>query len=351
MSKIKSSLRRHWVASLACAICVASIALPARAEEKISPEARAYFKNGVELLKGEAPNYQDAYYQFKLAYEKSKSWKVLGNYGLCALKLERDEEAIAFYDEYLKGGGKRIDKDEREAIERDLLLVKGNDATLDVSASASEFTLLDARARSSLGAQSYAITDGKRSLTLRAGEHHAVATAPDGRTLTWDFLLEPGQRASHHFDFDAPPPSAAKEVLPPPAPQAGLAASPPSPSEAGSGLRTAGFITAGIGVLALGSSVITGLMAKSQEHAATSQCNANRVCDPAAEGAFDKGTNLSHVTNYLLIGGGAATALGVGMIAIGWPRGTEHTNESASNVRIEPLLAPGTGGLLATGRF
>src|ERR1041384_2551839 len=69
----------------------------ARAQEKISDEAKLYFKNGVELIQQSPPNYQDAYYQFKLAYEKSGSWKVLGNLGLCALKLERDGEALPAY--------------------------------------------------------------------------------------------------------------------------------------------------------------------------------------------------------------------------------------------------------------
>src|SRR6187402_1376617 len=203
------SLRRgQGITTLACVCCVASVSAAAHAEEAISAEARGYFKNGVELLKGDPPNYQDAYYQFKLAFESSKSWKVLGNYGLCALKLERDGEAIAFYEEYLKRGGKRINKDEREAIERDLLLVKGNDATLTLTSSAAEFTIQDSRIGSSLAAQSYSLGGDTQSLTVRAGEHHLLALSPDGRSLTWNFSIEPGKNSSHHFDFDAPPPVA-----------------------------------------------------------------------------------------------------------------------------------------------
>ena len=68
--------------------------------------AKRYFQNGVDLITGSQPNYQDAYYQFQLAYqESSKSWKVLGNLGLCALKLERDQEAASYYEQYLKKGG------------------------------------------------------------------------------------------------------------------------------------------------------------------------------------------------------------------------------------------------------
>ncbi|HEY3666905.1 MAG TPA: hypothetical protein VGL19_12920, partial [Polyangiaceae bacterium] len=95
----------------------------ARADEPISEDAKLYFKNGVELIQSQPPNYQDAYYQFKLAYEKSHSWKVLGNFGLCAFKLERDGEAIQYYTDYLKGGGNDVDPDERAALRRDLLVL------------------------------------------------------------------------------------------------------------------------------------------------------------------------------------------------------------------------------------
>ena len=87
----------------------------ARADDAIPEEAKLYFKNGVELIQSQPPNYQDAYYQFKLAWEKSKSWKVLSNWGVCALKLERDGEAIWAYTEYLKQ--KEIDPDDNFAFD------------------------------------------------------------------------------------------------------------------------------------------------------------------------------------------------------------------------------------------
>jgi len=83
---------RAWSA-LACLFFTLATRVT-HAEEKISEEAKLYFQNGVELVQNQPPNYQDAYYQFKLAWDRSHSWKVLGNWGLCALKLERDGEAI-----------------------------------------------------------------------------------------------------------------------------------------------------------------------------------------------------------------------------------------------------------------
>ena len=95
---------RAWSA-LACLFFTLATRVT-HAEEKISEEAKLYFQNGVELIQNQPPNYQDAYYQFKLAWDRSHSWKVLGNWGLCALKLERDGEAIWAYSEYLKKGAR-----------------------------------------------------------------------------------------------------------------------------------------------------------------------------------------------------------------------------------------------------
>jgi hypothetical protein len=346
----RSHRRFNWFSSLAVAVYLVGSPGVARAEEKISAEARGYFKNGVELLQGDAPNYQDAYYQFKLAYENSKSWKVLGNYGLCALKLERDGEAIAFYEEYLKRGGKHINKDEREAIDRDLLLVKGNDATLQLTSRVEEFALQDARSGSLAPAQSYSVSGGRLTLIVRAGQHHLVATASDGRSVSWDFSVEPGQTASHDFDFD-PHPAAAVTEEPKASPQPMQQEPAAVPSEHNTTLRTAGFVTAGVGLLVLGGAGVTGLMAKNKESSAKSQCSADHVCDPALQSEFDKAGDLAHVSNYLLVGGGVVTVVGVTMIALGFHGSGSKSSQSARAIRLLPLLSPSQGGLIAEGQF
>jgi hypothetical protein len=334
------------MALLVAELCVGSVTLSAHAEERISPEARAYFKNGVELLQADPPNYQDAYYQFKLAYEKSQSWKVLGNYGLCAVKLERDGEALSSYTEYLRRGGDQIDADERQAIERDMLLIKGNGSTVELTSKLAEFDIQDSRSGSTVGSQSYPFTGGKLTLFLRAGAHRLTATAKDGRSLTWEVNLQPGRTVSHDFDFDAPPTSST-------APEAGAVQSqnsvaPAEPPAQGRGLQIAGFVTAGVGVLALGGGVVTGLMAKSKESDATGACDANKVCPTAAESSFDDAASLARTTNILLIGGGVLTAAGLGMVVFGRP---SSEAPKAARVTLVPVLSSNAGGVFASGRF
>lgn len=217
--------------------------------------AKRYFQNGVELITGSEPNYQDAFYQFQLAYQESaKSWKVLGNLGLCALKLERDADALAYYDQYLKKGGNEIAPEERNAIEQDLLLLRGNLAVVHITSPVADLQVVDKRSGSKAPPQSYKLKDGVLDLQLRAGSHNITASSGD-RRLSWDVVLEPKGTTSHVFDFDAPvapvaapapaaAPAEPRPVTPPPQPA--------EPGRGGSNLRVPAFVTFGVGAVGLG---------------------------------------------------------------------------------------------------
>src|SRR5580658_8283091 len=90
----------------------------------ITPEARARFSAGVNLLKDpDGPRYEEAYREFKAAYASSPSYKILGNLGLCAMKLERDAEAIQAYEKYI-ALGKDLDPAEIAQVKTDLQTLK-----------------------------------------------------------------------------------------------------------------------------------------------------------------------------------------------------------------------------------
>src|SRR5579871_4921957 len=93
---------KHLVVLAAVCSAVAGLAQAAHADDvAISPEARNHFAAGVALLQDpKAPRYEEAYREFKAAYAASPSSKILGNLGLCAMKIERDEEAISAYETY-----------------------------------------------------------------------------------------------------------------------------------------------------------------------------------------------------------------------------------------------------------
>src|SRR5690242_12924037 len=61
----------------------------------INEEGRRHFNAGVALLQDpEGEKVEEAYREFKTAYDVSGSAKILGNMGFCAMRLERDGEAI-----------------------------------------------------------------------------------------------------------------------------------------------------------------------------------------------------------------------------------------------------------------
>ena len=338
---------------LASALCAGLmlVSTAAHAGDAISDEAKAYFKNGVELIQEQPPNYQDAYYQFRLAYEKSKSWKVLGNLGLTSFKLERDGEAIQYYTDYLKGGGNDIDPDERSALQRDLLVLNGNSAGLTLSSATADIDLTDSRAGSTAPPQSYRLEGGKLALRLRAGTHTLTATH-NGKTLRWEVALSPGRTESHDFDFSEP---ATAAVAAPVGPVAAAATTPvtqapePGATSSGSPLRTAGFVTAGVGVGALVGGVVVGLMAKGKENDAKKDC-IELVCKTSSESKFDSAKSLATVSNILVIGGSVLTLGGVGMIVFGGPK-SETTSTAHATLRMLPTVGRDGAALWATGSF
>ncbi|MFZ5891315.1 MAG: hypothetical protein ACOY0T_09715 [Myxococcota bacterium] len=337
----------------AVGLSVAMSPLAAAAQERIPEEARAYFRNGVELLQGDPPAYQDAYYQFKLAFEKSNSWKVLGNLGLCAVKLERDGEALAYYDEYLKRGGKGINKDEREAIERDMLLIRGNTASVELSSNPEEVDVLDVRSGATAPGQTYTISPAKKVLLLRAGAHTLTATAKDGRTLRWEVALTPGKSVSHVFDFAAPDPAKPTTADTPPGNIVKPDQPPPPPvqpveSSGGIGtLRIAGLVTTGVGLALLGGGFVVGANMRSKEDEADKLCD-NMTCDPRAEGLYQDAESLAKTANALFISGGVVTAVGVGLVIFGGPSSKQA---SSKPFRVTPVFSGGLNGLVASGSF
>ena len=330
---------------------VLGTALPASAEEAISEEAKLYFRNGVELIQSSPPNYQDAYYQFKLAYEKSKSWKVLGNLGLCSFKLERDGEALEAYQAYLKSGGNEIDPEERKQLERDVLVITGNSAAVNLVSSVPDVEVVDMRAGTSVPPQTYKFTGTSLALRLRAGSHTLTATTPDGKQQRWEVQLSPGKTIEHRFTFETAPVAVAPPLAAAPPPNEPPPADSGSDGGGGGGLRTVGFITLGVGGAALIGGVVTGIMAKGKEDDATGQCQ-GKVCPTAAEKDFDSASSLAGVSTVLYIGGGVLAAAGLGMVVFGGGSSEKPaTAQQAPRLELSPYVGKNGAGFFAAGAF
>jgi hypothetical protein len=344
---------RSFIGSLGLAVLL--WAAPAAAEDAIPEEAKLYFKNGVELIQSQPPNYQDAYYQFKLAWEKSKSWKVLSNWGLCALKLERDGEAIWAYTEYLKQSGKDVDPDERKDLERDLLLLNGNAASVTVTSDVPDLEVIDARAGSAVPPQTYRLEGGRLALRLRAGSHTLTASS-QGKSLKWDVTLSPGRTEEHRFDLADS--SGAAAAAPAPAAASPITSTTAAPNKdvvkpSGGTVRKVGYIVTGAGLLALGGGAFLGAQAKQDEKQLREDCHnlpaTGYSCPDSSESGFDKAIDKANMANVLMIAGGVVAAGGVAMIIWGGPKKANAT--SAASFQLSPLFGPHDAGVFAQGSF
>src|SRR3954464_1177523 len=136
------------IAPLILLTSVVLLAPSVRAQEgEISEQARAHFQAGVNSLQDpDGARYEEAYREFKAAYQASPSWKILGNLGITAMKLERDGEAIEAFQKYLAGGAASLAPDEREQFQRDLATLKAGVVRLSLDVNLPGATITDERA-------------------------------------------------------------------------------------------------------------------------------------------------------------------------------------------------------------
>lgn len=262
-------------------------------------EARIHFTAGVNLVRDPArPRYEEAYAEFKRAYELSGSPRILGNIGLCAMKLERDAEAIEAYARYLSDVPD-LSTEEREQVERDLVVLKATIATITVETSPPGARIVDSRIifQGEPITNVYGPITTRTELGLRRGHHVLKARFDNGREVTWETDINGGETRM----FELPP----AVVSPVPgsvnAPAASTKDVVPRPTP------TSVYVVGGA-TLALGiASLITGLVAVDKR----SEFDAiNDGRDPArATDVRSTGEALNRVSDVLLVG----TVIGAGV--------------------------------------
>ena len=263
--------------------------------DEAADEAKKYFETGVGYLEDpDGERIEEAYYAFKRAYDLSKSPKVLGNIGLCAMRLERDGEAIDAYTEYLKLPD--IDADERAQIERDLRSLSTSTARITITVDQPNTVILDSRTAVRGDAVTNTYGPIAKSVTLRMRQgHHVVRVKRDGMDRgVWEFDAKPGDALAHYFH--AEPVKKVHDAVP----------------VANDGVHPAAWLLTGVGSAALAAGAVTGFMTRSAVSDLEHQCP-NNVCPPGYDlnAKRDSTQTLATVTNSLLLGGGLLAAAGV----------------------------------------
>jgi hypothetical protein len=196
------------MAAVSGLLVVAAFAPDVRAADVvITEEARTHFAAGVALLQDpKAPRYEEAYREFRAAYAASPSYKILGNLGLSAMKIERDAEAIHAYEAYLKDGGPDITTEQREQVQRDLLTLKSGMLAVTVSSDPPGASIVDARTpvegpdvRNSYGSLMEPTTLG-----LRHGHHLITARLQGYLDQQWEFDATESTAPPHVFVMTKP---------------------------------------------------------------------------------------------------------------------------------------------------
>jgi hypothetical protein len=285
---------------LACAVVAASFAPAAiarAADEAINEDARKHFAAGVALLQDpDGARYEDAYREFEAAYAASLSPKILGNIGYCALKLERDGEAISAYTRYLQEVPD-IDAAESAQIARDVATLGAGLVRVSLSVDASDATIVERRlpVRGESVTNLYGPVNGSIEIGIRPGHHVVEAKAHGDELEPWEFEAKPGAALTHVFARKA---AVVVETSHPPVPSNSSHALP--------------WVVMGVGAAALATGGVLGVVTLGKANAIASNCPGN-VCPStyALKPAQDDVHKFVTITDTLLIGGGVVAAAGL----------------------------------------
>lgn len=303
----------------------------AHAQEKISAEARAHFEAGVALLQDpDGARYEEAYREFVTAYEQSRSSRILGNVGLCAMKLERDAEAIEAYSRYVEDVAD-IDPVERDQIRRDIITLRSGVVRITLNVSPPGAKIVDVRVavRGEPVTNVYSPKGDQIVLGVRPGHHVLKAKI--------------GDRESAVVEIDATPGTAFTRALVVAPPSAPLQVARPAPSKA------LPITMLGLGLASLAAGGVTGYLSMKKVDDIAGQCP-NGECPPSydLERAQREGRIFTTATDILLVTGGILAVSGFAWLLLQPSGSAPPAREKPSTPRASAACT-GTGCFAAVG--
>src|SRR5258706_1625426 len=196
-----TTMRRLLLAPLLGLSLLVSAAPSRAADPPISEQARVHFQAGVNLLKDpDGARYEDAYGEFKAAYADSPLYKILGNLALCAMKLERDGEAIEAYQKYLERAGE-LDPAEVNQVKTDLATLTAGLVTLTLNVDQPGSSIIDTglptHGEKIMNRYGPASAVRPLQIGMRAGHHVVVGKLAGYEDSSWEFDAATGRTMSH----------------------------------------------------------------------------------------------------------------------------------------------------------
>jgi hypothetical protein len=265
------------------------------ADDSINDDARRHFTAGVALLQDpDGARYEDAYREFEAAYAASLSPKILGNIGFCAMKLERDDEAITTYSRYLQDA-RDIDPAEAAQITRDVATLRAGLVRVTITVDVPDANVIDKRlpVRGESITNLYGPVTGKWEIGLRPG-HHVMDIKARGALLDpWEFDAKPGANLSHAFTVKRPVVVMHRSYAHP----------------------LPWFVT-GLGGATLVAGGVVGALTLGKVNVISNNCPGGACPQSytALKSAQDDARRFVNITDGLLIAGGVVTATGVWLL-------------------------------------
>jgi hypothetical protein len=335
---------KHWLKF--GLLCIALfLASPALAQEvEVSDDARRHFTAGVNFMQDpDGARYEEAYREFKAAYAASPSWKILGNLGIAAMKLERDAEAITAMEKYLEQGAEQLPADERAQFERDLSTLRASVVRVKLQSAPPGAVVTDERVpvQGAPITNRYSLEAGEFELGVRTGHHRMTARLAGYEDAVWEFDAAPGADQTHVFEMKprAVPVAAApgQSTLPP---DRGVPTGyeRPTPASVYVGLAATGAFTAG--------AVVTGVLALGKK---SDFDDANTGATPDEAEDLSSSTKSMNLVTDVLIGAAVVSAAVTTYLYLDRPEVPVGQEQGA--LKLEPLLGRDAALMSLSGRF
>lgn len=308
-----------------------------RANVEITEKARRLFEAGVDFIQDpDGARYGEAYRSFKAAYEESPSWKILGNLGISAMKIERDGEALDALEAYLEAGRSDLDDDEIKQVERDVRTLRASTTWVEITTNVSGATAEDTRVPLSGEHVSnrYEFEGSKLRIGVHNGNHTISIKKPGYAAQSWTFTAS-GEDLTHDFVL---------AVETKPQPTASDSASTKDP-ETARPVPVLTWITIGTTAAFTAGAVVTGVMALDKQKQFDEE---NGNDEEVAKKLRKSGQTLNLTTDILI--GAAVVSAAVATISY-FTRPTVVVEPKDNAVSWTPVALRGGGGLVLSGSF
>jgi hypothetical protein len=315
-----------------------------QAQPAKNAEAQRHYDAGLAYVdEPNGPKWEEALREFRAAYTASGQWKLQNNIGLCALNLERDEEAIEAYQDYLARSGDELAADKRRQIEKDVATLSAGLVRVELEVIPVDATVLDERRNSKgeLVSNRYTITEGKISLGLHPGHHQLTLEAAGHQSEEWSFEAEPASKHSRQFRLVPKSVSlASPSAMKPSGASLAPAALPRSERRTPTSVYVGLIATGGFTAAATTTGILT--FGKNKDFQAS--------VDPVEQDSLAKSGRTYALLTDVGIGAAVLSAGVTAYLYLTAPK-SAATAAVPRKFRVSPVVGPGTTCMTLTGAF